>query len=717
LTVERIQYLGLGYWVVKDPVALRYYRFQPEQYAILKLLDGERNLDQIRDEFHREFPTVRLTTADIQNLISDLHRTGLVFSNRPGQGIALLQQERERKRKQIIETVKNILYVRLPGWDPERTLKFIHPYFKWMYTPAGVGMAIVLVLSSWLLLLMHFKEFQARLPEFQQFFGWPNLMYLWFVLGASKVIHEFGHGLTCKHFRGECHEMGILLLVLSPCLYCDVSDSWLLQNKWKRIMIGAAGMYIEVILSAFAIFGWWYSRPGLFNYLCLNLFFVSTVTTVIFNANPLLRYDGYYMMSDWLEIPNLRPKADRLLREKFAWFCLGIESRPDPFMPQTGQFWFILFAIAAGLYRWVVLAGVLLFFYTFLKPYKLQSIGIMLATFSASMIVVNLFVNVYRIVSTPRIEPMSYPKIALTTVALSGLLAAILMVPMPWYLEAPLVIEPHDVRHVYTGVGGLITEPTVQPGERVQKDQVLARLSDLKMEEDYRKLKVQRSVQKMEWETQMAIPDLTQAHLAAERLDSLQKQLADYEHQLAQLVIRAPCNGTVVAPPRVPEPKLDVTRTQLPRWHGSPLAPRNVGCFLEPRTHLLSIAPDENFQAVLLIDQTDRNDIAVGEQVRLKLDHLPDRTYRGKVAEISMGHEDFAPAALSNKQGGGAPTVTDAQGRERLTSAAYQATAPIDESASLLRAGMRGRARVTVATRSPGQWVWRSLRRTFHFML
>jgi putative peptide zinc metalloprotease protein len=364
-----------------------------------------------------------------------------------------------------------------------------------------------------------------------------------------------------------------------------------------------------------------------------------------------------------------------------------------------------------------VLFGVILFFYTFLKPYKLQSIGIILAVFSASMIVVNLIVNIYRIISAPRIEPMSYPKVALTTIAAVGLVTAILMVPVPWYVEAPLVIEPHNVRHVYTGVGGLVAEPTVQPGDRVETDQVLARLSDPKMEEDYRKLKVQRQVQKTERDTYMAIPDLTQARLAEERLESIDKQLADYEHQFAQLTIRAPCDGVVIAPPVVPEPKLDVTRTQLPRWRGTPLEERNLGCFLEPRTHLCSIAPDDQFQAVMLIDQTARNDVAVGEKVRLKLDHLPDQTYYGQVIEISLGHEDFAPAALSNKQGGGAPTVTDAQGRERLTSAAYQATAPIDEKAQLLRAGMRGRARVTVATRSPGQWIWRSLRRTFHFML
>ena len=125
----------------------------------------------------------------------------------------------------------------------------------------------------------------------------------------TKVLHEFGHGLSCKHFGGECHEMGVMILVLTPCLYCNVSDSWMLPNKWHRAAIGAAGMYVEVVLASICTFIWWFTEPGLFNYLCLNVMFICSVSTVMFNANPLLRYDGYYILADILEIPNLRQKA------------------------------------------------------------------------------------------------------------------------------------------------------------------------------------------------------------------------------------------------------------------------------------------------------------------------------------------------------------------------------------------------------------------------
>ena len=253
-----------------------------------------------------------------------------------------------------------------------------------MFHPWAVAICLGLIASSLILFGVQFEHFHRTMPEFQQFFAWPNLLYLWITLGLTKILHEFGHGLTCKHYGGECHEMGMMLLVFSPTLFCDATDSWMLPNKWHRILIASAGMYVEILLSAFAIFLWWNTESGLVHHLCLNVFLVTTFTTVIFNANPLMRYDGYYILSDFLEIPNLRTKATKMLKDKFAWICLGIESRPDPFEPETGRNWLALYAIAASLYRVLVLSGILLFLYTFLKPHGLQSIGIALAIFSAS---------------------------------------------------------------------------------------------------------------------------------------------------------------------------------------------------------------------------------------------------------------------------------------------------------------------------------------------
>ena len=173
----------------------------------------------------------------------------------------------------------------------------------------AIMVAAAYIFTALMLVLVNFETFRSKLPEFHQFFASGNWFYLAAALGITKVIHEFGHGLSCKYYGGECHEMGFMLLVFTPCLYCDVSDSWMLPSKWKRMMIGAGGMYIELILASTATFLWWNSHEGLFNQMCLNVMFVSSVSTLLFNANPLMRFDGYYILSDMLEIPNLRTKV------------------------------------------------------------------------------------------------------------------------------------------------------------------------------------------------------------------------------------------------------------------------------------------------------------------------------------------------------------------------------------------------------------------------
>lgn len=732
LVVADIDYLGVGYQVIKDPVGLKYHRLQVEQYKILDLLDGERSLEQVKDDLKVFFPTLQVTLSDIQQLITDLHKKALVTSKRPGQGAAVIRERTKDKKQKMKQALMSIMYLRLPGWDPEATLRWMYPYTKILYWKPFVWTTLLFVISAWLMLGANFDEFQSRLPEFQSFFGWPNLMYLWIVLGAAKIIHEFGHGLTCHHYKGECHEMGVMLLVFSPCLYCDVTDSWMMKSKWHRIMIGAAGMYIEVVISALAIYVWWFSKPGMVHYLALNTFFVTTITTVIFNANPLMRFDGYYMMSDYLEIPNLRAKSEKMLREAFSWYCLGIESRPDPFMPETGKFWFVLYAIAAWLYRWVILISITMFLYTVLKPYDLQSIGVMLCIFSMSGIVFAMFKNVYQILATPRMEPMSKTKIAVSAAIFGGLLYVVLSIPIRWYHHSPFLIEPVNVAYVTApATGGEILTPEryleihsrlkseqqqvfdidwdvferefqqsrfdlttalpdpsryqslPQPGQQVYKDQILFIIED----QNASRVRDQIAELLMQWRTQITIAiayeedrenDSRDTDIEIYKVKTEMKKLRSNMDELMRLlatrIIRSPKDGTVVAADRVPEPKREViNRTKLTQWHGTVLDQKNRGCFVEPGAELLKIAPTSRLQAVAYIDQSDREDLPDNANVELKLDHLPGISYTAPVTLVSGKDEQMAPPQLTTKYGGPLATRPDDQGQESLTRANYQA--------------------------------------------
>lgn len=717
LAFQQIHCQGKGYWVVKDPVALAYFQLQPEQHQVLQLLDGKRNLEEIREGLLEGFPFARPTLADIQSTIIDLHSKRLVRGNRFGQGMALFASGQKKRFEKLWATLKNVLYIRLSGWDPERTLTWLYPLVRWMFQPWAVAVAAVIAATAWAIVAIQFDTFRQRLPEFKQFFGWPNLVYLWVTLAITKIFHELGHGIACRHYGGECHQIGLILLVFSPTLYCDVSDSWMLPNKWQRIVIGAAGMYIEVIVSSLALFAWWFTQPGLLNHLLLNVFFISSITTVIFNLNPLMKYDGYYMLSDLLEIPNLTRKAQRLSQEAFAWYCLGIRPTPDPFMPVDGRFWFVVYSLASAAYRWVVLFGITLFLYVVLKPYELQSIGIAMAVFSVAGFVFSVGQNLYSILRAPRQDPLSKPKIGTTLTVLFLTILGVLFIPLPWHLESSFYIEPHDVRHVYTVVPGELAEILVKPGQVVQKGDTLARLTDREKESRYQELLTELRNHENELNTQRALNDATGIALARERARTTAELVADYKEQLELLTIKAPEGGTIVAPPRTPEPKLTTPQYELGRWYGTALDPQNHGALLDSGTLVMSIAPDDRFQAILVVDQADRPDLEVGKEIEIKFDHLADRMYTGKILEIADRHLEFAPETMSNKRGGELPTVTDPKGRERLTSHAYQAIVILEGDSNLMKSGIRGRARFRVGHRSAAQWLWREIRATFHFRL
>jgi len=717
LIIERVEYGGESSWVVKDPVSLRYHRLLDEQHCVLQSLDGKRSLEDLRDALHRQFPALHVNLAQVQSVVTDLYEKGLIASDRPGQAEALIERARKTRRQRIRSKLLSVLYLRLPGWDPEKILARFYPLVRWMFHPAVVAACLSLVVASWILLFTQFEHFRRTMPEFQQFFGWPNLLYLWLTLGVAKILHEFGHGFACKHYGGECHEMGLMLLVFTPCLYCDTSDAWMLKNKWQRIIIASAGMYVEIILAALALFLWWNTESGLLHHLCFNVFLVTTVTTVIFNANPLMRFDGYYIFSDWVEIPNLRAKANKLLSERFAWYCFGIPPKSDPFLPDTGRNWLVVYAVAAALYRWFILFGILLFLYTFLKPYGLQSLGILLAVWSAAGIVGSLLFNVYRILAAPREDPLDKQKLAITGFVLLAVVAAAAFIPFSLHGEVPFLVEPEDGEDVKVTTPGRLIAVHVQPGDRVKKGELLLELENIEKTDRLHRLQNQRKVTLSRIRKFRALQDEAGEMLARERLRTIDVQITELRRQLQQLKITAPCDGVVVAPPHQEQSYSGELHDPLPRWSGTPLDARNHGCFLERRTHLLSVAPSPRLVAVAMITQADRNDLSPGERIELKFDHLPGEVFTSRIDKIAAQHLKFAPEALSVKMDGELPTVTDAQGRERLVRSVFPATVPLEGDAELFRAGFRGRARFLRDRRSAAQWVWRYLRQTFQFRL
>ena len=178
----------------------------------------------------------------------------------------------------------NVLAIRLPGINPDRMLTAIVPWLAWLFSPACLALALILITAASVLVAVNFGALIERLPRFHEFFGPGNLVWLAVSLALVKTLHELGHAVTCKHFGGECNRLGIMLLVFTPALYCDVSDAWMFRDWRRRIAVSAAGVVVELVLAALATLLWSMTQPGWINALSLNVMFVCSVSTLVING-------------------------------------------------------------------------------------------------------------------------------------------------------------------------------------------------------------------------------------------------------------------------------------------------------------------------------------------------------------------------------------------------------------------------------------------------
>ena len=721
LVVNRQVYQGQAWWVVKDPISLHYFRFRPEEYALLEMLDGHTSLEALKEQFEARFPPRRITVDELSRFIATLHRSGLVIGDRPGQGPQLYERRRQRIWREWMAWLANIMSMRFRGIDPDRILARLDPWFGWLFTPPAIAAAMVFVASAVLLVLVNFDVFRAKLPEFHQFFAAGNWLYLAVALGVTKILHEFGHGLSCKHYGGECHEMGMMLLVFTPCLYCDVSDSWMLPNKWKRAAIGAAGMYVEVIIASLATYLWWNSHPGVFNQLCLDVMFVSSVSTILFNANPLLRYDGYYILSDVLEIPNLRQKANTILSRLASRWCLGVEQPDDPFLPQRNLGLFALYAVASSLYGWLVTASIFLFVWNVFKPYRLEVLGQLLAFGAVWGLVVRPLQGMIKFFKVPgRRDEVKAINVLVTAAVAAAVVGGIALIPLPQRVWCATELRPRGEEMVYVTVPGRLERLSVKPGAVVSAGDELAVLSSVDLDLQIADLEGKATG----YETRLASLQRERFSDPAagleigtveESLASVREQLARKQQDRRELRLVAP-RGGVVLPPASVKPPADGSG-RLPGWSGNALDDRVLGAFFQEGTVLCMVGDPGQLEAVMVVDQTEVEFVAEGQRVDLKLDSFPWQTFTGTVAQIAETHIEVGSERLSVKAGGQVPTETDPSGREIPISTSYEALMTLDDAEAVLTPGMRGTGRIQVGSRTVGQWLLRLLWQTFNFRM
>ena len=719
LTFDPMTYQGVEYWVVKEPLGQKYFQFPPHVFYLLQQLDGTKSAEQLQDDYHRDFAPKRITQQEIQQLLTRFHQDGLVTSELPGQGVELLKRGQKSKRNELLGKFANVLAIRYKGFDPERILEFLLPFTWWIFTKAGALLVAVLATIAVASVFANWAAFQAKLPGFEAFFN-PREWYMFaLVLCGTKVGHEFGHGLSCKRLGGECHEIGFMLLVMTPCLYCNVSDSWRLPNKWHRAAIGAAGMYVEIILATLATFIWWFVQPGFVQDICLKVMLVSSISTVLFNGNPLLRFDGYYILSDILEIPNLNQKSTKALTTLLGRHWLGLEIPNDQLMPANRPWAFALFTVASFCYRWTVMFSIIFFLMTMLEPYNLESVGIGLALFSVAGMIGMPIYKLYKYMSVPgRMHQVKKTRFGVISTIVTAVLAFVLFMPLPHYLSCSFIAMPGEIETVWVWEPGRLDECLVKAGDTVTQGQVLARLTNETV--DYQLLSVQADIEEKEAQLeiinrQMSIADEpfgddTRKFLASE-IASLQASQRNLRLQQKHLVLKAPITGTVL---EVPYEHQGNPNTEITEGNMQPLlSGQHTNLLVGRGQRLCEVADLSKWHAVIGLTEHQVIFAKKEKEVWLKLYSDAGHTLESKIDKVgpttySISREDYEPSQQKIVQG-------DVRAPDRLMEmvADYQkqdfqyfAEVPLDETNGPLRIGMTGQARIFTGYKSLGYRVW-----------
>ncbi|MEM9412302.1 MAG: biotin/lipoyl-binding protein, partial [Planctomycetota bacterium] len=542
--------------------------------------------------------------------------------------------------------------------------------------------------------------------------------------------HEFGHGLSCKRLGGECHEIGFMLLVLTPCLYCNVSDSWRLSNKWHRAAIGAAGMYVEIILASLATFCWWYAEPGWIQDLCLQVMLVSSVSTILFNGNPLLRFDGYYILSDLLEIPNLYQKSTKALTTMLGRHWLGLEIPDDQLMPSNRPWAFALFTIAAFCYRWVILVSIIIFLTRWLEPYGLDSVGRGIAIFAGAGMIFWPSYKLFRYMSVPgRMHQIEKPRFAIITAIALVVIGAVLFIPFPHYLRCSLIMMPQSMETIYVHEPGLVNELNVANGDVIDAGTVIAKLDNVDLELALQQGRGQLTSKEAEKEALVAggsstvTPQLiNQLAVVDAQILQLRRFVSDVETRKANLEIKSHISGTVL---ETPFRQVSATSEEIPLLDPqSFLSRRNKNLAAQRGQRFCEIADLSRWYAVVIMNEDQVNLARQGQEVQFKLYSNPSEVVYSEVeslgvADQSIRRETKNNASLMTNSAPGQKSdalpdlITEMVEANFQSELQYFARVPYDPGDKNLKIGLGGQARIYTGNRSLGNRIWRWFNQNF----
>lgn len=538
--LRRQTYRGRLWYVLGDPYTHRFFRITPEARAFLERLDGRVTVEQAWTDAMADDPDAAPGQEEVIQVLAQLFQAGLLRSEQPLESLRLAQHGRRQRLQAVRSQLLNFLFLRIPLWDPDRVLNALAPVWRLVVGPVGAAVWVLGVVIG----LGHVVgRGEGWLAQTEGVLSPNNLLWLYATWVVVKFFHELGHAVVCKRFGGEVHVMGLMLMVFTPFPYVDASAAWYFRERWKRVLTGAGGMAAEVFLAAIAAVVWANTSPGVVHQVAYNVMFLASVSTLLFNLNPLLRFDGYYILSDLVDTPNLHGQSHRQINYWVERHAFGLtRARPVGRTPREA-FWLTTFGVSAAAYRVFVLGLILIFL-----SERFLGLGFVIAVLGFALWIVGPVIKFLRYVTTaPQLARVRKRALGVTA-ATAALLALVLFVlPFPRHFRAPGVVRAQATWEVLSGVEGRLAEVVAEPGQSVRAGDLLVRLANPDLELDMKRL--DGAIAENQARRAMAM-QRAPAFLRPldERIAALTAHRAELARQLQTLEVRAPGDGLWSAP-------------------------------------------------------------------------------------------------------------------------------------------------------------------------
>ena len=656
-------------------------RLNPQMHACMQRLDGTQTMAAV---CQAEIPDASEAEQHaLASAVITLSNAGMIRLNASNDVERLISGARMAKVRKRSERWFNPLALRFAIINPDAWVSRALPWLQWLLTRRSLLVFLVLVLSSMLLAIAYAASLSAEFSRVQQSPGhWWMYLLLYPII---KFGHELAHALAIKRFGGNVHEAGFSILVLMPVPFVDATDAWMFDKRGERLIVSAAGIAFEAVLASLMLLIWLIVEPGLIRDIAFATIIISLVSILLFNANPLLRFDGYYILQDAIDIPNLATRSNQYLKYLCKHYLFKIDQIESPVTALRERRWFAGYGVLAIIYRWFVTAVICMFLYN-----TLPLIGFFLSAFALYQLAIKPLLKLFDYLwhspdleSTRRSATLKTAAAALLTVALISAL------PLPSSTRTEGVVWVSGQAEIYAAEDGELIDTPVQAGAWVDTGDVLFRLESSTLERSLEVLDAQIKVLEAERHASRLL-DLSKSLSLDSELEKLRQQKRLMNERQDGLTVRAKLSG------RLALASADIS----------------VGAHVRAGTPLAYVVRADELRVRAVIRQRDIVQVRKGVSVaRIRLaEELDNRLEAVVLREIPSGSHSLPSQALAYNGRSGIAVASTSEGKSETLEPVFHMELSLP--AQRTTRGIGGRAYITLthAPESLGSRWWRATR-------